>query len=628
MPGGGDDLYGGGAENSGPFGQWWTGVTGNPQALGHVGEAQPKVPLPPIDAPIAQPGEVAPNTEFTNDMANAAQATDQFDQDITPRFNGPTGGPGVSVQDEGENYLPYGGKDAYEETFVRRPQQIEQAIKVAGETEAQFNDAKKNFFERTQAAQAEELAVMQQHRIENAAQVAAQQAKIDMATKRYTSDLADRGQFWLNPGNILAAFGAALVAAGSPGDRGIGIRTIQAAVEADYNKRKGLADMHLGELRSNLAQYRQIAGDKEQGDKLAFAESNRVAGMELERIAAQFQGPLAKAKAQEMAAQFYQKSELMKAQVHSAMVYNTARAIPTPLKQSFDKTGKATGGEGYTSYQAQNAPPVPVPGKTLPGQAPGKTASGPAVSPAVANTAKALASVPNGVIDTETKKLYDERAPGASKLAPMFRQRVAEQAVINAGPHPTVEKLRQEAQKVVRGYHTQVAEVAKEAGPAMADQKTWSALDQDLQLFERAAGGPDKVNDYFGYLQKGGAARLDNQISQLKQQFGSRGTPEEQRQIHQLEAVQRINQVIANKTVDYYHQMAGSAQSPTERGDLERVIGTSSPYAAIKNFAAIKSKEAAGKYQASTVGLDAPAMYLLQIRLGQKSVKLNTPGTK
>ncbi len=317
-----------------------------PPTLQDVAEV---APVPPYQG---DPGDLSANRDAT-DGRNAAATVMELGAPLVPN---PTGRMRPTVMPRYTD-MSLVGKDNYEEYFKTRPQEIEGAIQAGADAESDLSRKRADWIGAEKDRQSHELAVLRERQIQRQQEVMARQEALNQATERYSNDLADRGQFWRQPGSLMAAMGAALIAMSSPGDRGVGARIIDQAVTADWSKRRDLANMHLGELRSNVAAYRQIMGDANAGDQMAFLESKRVALMELERLANQFQGPLARANAAKLIAAGRQELAKGRMKLQAELLTKMEHFENPAIAAETRAVGEALPGEG----------PTPVKGSWKPG---------------------------------------------------------------------------------------------------------------------------------------------------------------------------------------------------------------------------------------------------------------------
>jgi hypothetical protein len=514
------------------------------------------------------------------------------------------------VMPEGENWLPFGGlegKEDFQDTFVNKPREIYDSIMTGAQAEADRATAAADWYKKRQGEQAQENAVLQQRRQERIAEEQAQMAKMEQATQRYADDLADRGQWWRQPGNIIAAFGAALMTLGSD-DHAIGYKLINQQIQQDYSQRKALADTHLGQLQSNIAHFRQIAGDAALGDQLAQAENSRVAAMELERIGQQFQGPIAKAKAAAIAKNFLMDSQRIKAQVYAQMVYNKAHAENPAIARTVIGTGKATGGAGYTPFGGQ-------PGQG-PGGAPvaqgGRGGGIPSAAPAVAAT-KQVAT--RGELSDQKIHDLDRRYPGLSDRLRTARTQTIQERLAESGLNPqlfqdgmTDNQLEQAigsiyGQKGVVEYNKKMVQFRKDASednkvlsaailPNAAKLGAMRSLGSDMDIIEQTAKAlhtdPDtllgtRTDQIFG-------PSTIKALDEFWNAGGDAGKHAQQKK-RLSDAISRFKQLKAGAINQYFRATSGSAVSKPEEDRLNLVIKNDARWASIRNFQTMGARD-------------------------------------
>lgn len=626
----------------------WPGTA--PMPGGNIDPTTGQPPAPPTVEP-KEATAVPPNTEFSNDFSERALAEEQFRKDITPEYSGPVGGPGNEVVPGFENFLPAGGKAVWDE-INQRGQALGEEIDKGAQAEADKSKALADWYKSEKGRQEQEQAVIRQRHLEDQAQIQAKQQQITEATQRYTQDLADRGQYWRNPGNIIAAFAASLMALGSD-DGAIGIKIVNQAVQQDFAQRKAIADTNLGYMKSNLDAYRQIAGDKDLGDRMAFAEANRMAAIEIDRIGQQFQGPIAKAKAAAIKQEFLRNYQVQMAQLHSAMIYNKPQAMPAPIAAKYKDMANANPGEmkpyspskGWSAAGGHNiilpdgrrvqAPPggwdvdvksgkwITPDGKHVEPQATPASSGGAGV-----NNAMRKASGGPTSVDKKTEKLYDKRAPGTSSLVESYRERLASNAKRKIAPHYSKEAFDKAVDDQIAEDEKVAGSVAKEATQHSGNIKSWGRFTTDLDKVRQAATRMDSDPDTFlGDMHRLTPGQWAHKIQELRAAWGNKKDPHSAQALEELEASERVHQMIAEKVVDYYHTKFGGAMSEPELNLGRGVIGPSSNFEKIYNFAQ-NGRRTAGETWGALLSQAGPrAATLLQIRYGQDSPGTNTPGT-
>ncbi len=502
-------------------------------------------------------------------------------------FAAPMGGrPRAPVLDEGTDYLSWpGGKAGWQETMVDKPKQLEEAIMQGAQAESDLGSSRADFFDRQQKSQSEELAIIKARQMERQQEMAQRQAQLDDATKRYSNDLADRGHLWANPGGIMASFGAALLSAASPGDRGIGLRLIQQNLDSDFAKRKAAANMHLGELRSNVAAYRQLAGDKDAGDRLAYAESHRIAAMELDRIAGQFQGPIAKAKAAAISKELLRSYQLQMAQIYAANIHNKAQLVDPGIKASMEKTARSNP-DGYRPYnQAQPAGSQPTdqngavpydwgsPG--APGQSRGTSGQGQSSQSGDPRRSAYDAAIRGNDFTPWQIKALEERSPGSSKAIKHVSDSIRQKALQEAGGDPYSPEFGKKLAANWADVNKGRADIAKAMQEAKipARRSAYTALSREMSHIENLAKSlnpPQTAAQLIGadsdtLLSSATTAKIKDHWDALMT-----GDPKKD-SVHQAAkrdtdaAVKKFKQIFADAKAGTIHERHGSAFTKTEQ---------------------------------------------------------------
>lgn len=606
------------------------------QLLGGINGHDP-VPKPAVPAEVPDALQISEEQQLSTDIVDGNAARLSYKQNLMPDFQGMQG-PGVAVMPMGLNYGTVGGQDQWQELWDR-PRKVEEAINAGAQAEADRSQAKADYLKQFKEETDGRLAGMEAARSYDQARLQMRQRELDKNVEKYSADLADTGKFWSNPGNIIAAIGAAFIAFASP-DKSAGIKLIQQQVDADFQKRRAAADMHLGELRSNVAGYRQLMQDKQAGDAMALSMSYKQAGMDLERISAQFEGPILKAKGAAMAQEFYQKAELIKAQLTAQVLYNAPRAEKIPIAAEYKKSGMF---QPYAKDQAQ-APAQQAPGSfgrglgAAVGQAPQQPGSG--VNQAMRAVNGGQPTVVDKAVDSHLSKkgvnpkvaeLWDKRAPGANAQLEMFRNEIARRAVIKAGPGATKARLQQVADELIEGYDKEASE---KIAPAMKDKtdgvRSWGKFANDLRGFEafaRATGQDPNVllrsaRDYT-------PEAWSSFITDLKRKYSDPKSAEDAQALANLDKVERIHQMMAAKSVDWYHKQFGGAMSEQELGKGAAYITNNAPFQKWMQFAADGSRRAASEIQeALSMSTAGPAGTLYLLSIGRQSPEMDKPGAK
>ncbi len=579
------------------------------------------VPIPGSEPP---PVPTFPGVPGSSEAGqNAAEGTDvalALRKGIFQRM--PVGGaPAGVVQGPGEDYSREGGahgKSDWEDTFVTKPAQIERAMMEGADVEGQYGQAKSDYYKRLQKSQGDELAILQSRRIAHQQEIEAQQANIQQATESYSNDLADRGQFWKNPLHIVGAIGAAMMALGSGGPT-IGVKLINDAVTADFNERKQLANMHLGELRSNLGSYRQIAGDKELGDRLALAESLRVAVMEGDRIAAQFQGPAAKAKWAAVAKETNAQRQVLMMNMYHQGVYQPAGVVDPRIADANKAAGKALGpGIGYTPF----AGPGTASGGASGGQ--GQSGAGGSQSYSAGPTA-AKPGVFGGGISPEVLAAAEARAPGSGRQAQAEHDEVAQRiwSVSRGNPATYNDKMEAFEQK----QEDDIKGIAVAAQPIVAKINGYRRLGDDIGLIRVMANrlhtDPDTL------LGSGSGAIMGKEfMAKYKDTMHLLGNTDPAKankyatELQETEnAVERFKQVLAGNQNTYIHDKSGGNVSANENLRMKEYLRQG--FRGIVTFHDNESKLAQSEFDNATNSAAHPVsgtLYRAQMGLGAASL--------
>lgn len=579
------------------------------------------------EPPPIQEGRAS--TALSEDISGGATADAALDELIL-------GGPQTyrrpaQVIEAGENPAAVGGtrgRDRFDTAFDRAPALAVEAVGEAGEANAGEAKDLEAFYKSEQERAAGVQANINARRQEDVAGEQQRQAQLEQQTAKYSQNLSDRGSFWKNPGNIISAIGFALMPFASE-DKAIGIKLLNNAISADFNQRKQLADSHLGELRSNLQGYRQIAGDRQAGDLLAQAEAYRVAAMEVQRIAAAYQAPKAIAAAKAMVADLTGKANITAMQAYRQMMYVSPQVMTPQMQQAY------RGLPGYESFRqqspqstAQGTGGAAIPG--VPGTATGATGAPRASGPTGAN--QGLLSVGQGPIPANQQKspreqnldLVESRSPGLRNLARTFSDQLdllARNSVQNPDLHP--EAVRVKKAELLQSLKAKTEEISKQVQPNEKGITGSAMLQKDIADLESAFGGDyDKINSFLGMFRGHIPRESDIDNALIKAGVGTDKTARTR------QAAVRFAQVLQGNINQYYRDISGGAVTTTEDERLKKVISDRSPFQLIKSWANDVSRRNAGELKNALAGYHPIAQQYYMLRMGQRMPGLNSPGAQ
>ncbi len=537
-------------------------------------------------------------TETVNRGSTALVQARDLGRDSGGGAIGPTGAPvhGLDYNQYGGKY----GKDQVDRTFDEAEGLMQQAAAEGAEAQLGESKALEAHYKKQAESAANNAALILQRKQENAAEEMRRQQELEKQTNVYSQNLADRGAFWRNPGNVIAAIGFALMPFASD-DKAIGIKLLNNAIQSDFNQRKAAADSHLGELRSNLSGYRQIARDKEAGDLLAQAESYRIAALEVQRIAAQYQGPKAQASAKAMVADLMNKFGLTKMQAIQR-IYTLGVKDP--------RIAKAISTGSYENLMPGQAPPVasykdgvPVsggPGTGVVPQGTNKTTGTPGEGQEFmpgAYVARKDGSVHSGSdfegkFGTASYKNLQSRLKDAGPMTHSLVSEVQTQARRLSGHGPGTEQYKKKYEEIWDDIQEGVRNIAadpilqKEAPKAAALQQ----IHRDQRAIERVFKGDQaKINDWLGSWKQNFPSTRQS-WNQFWDNF-SGVEPSQKKAVEQ--AANRYRNLLAGNIADYYHEHAGANQADKEIEMLTKVISSGSPWQQQRNHVTNQSVQTA-----------------------------------
>lgn len=552
-------------------------------------------------------------------------------------------GPGPTVLGEGENPYPFGGKEGrstFEEAFRDRPGQVESYMEQMAQGEEEYGQNRANTIDALQRHQAQEMGVLRQRQMERIQEAKDKQAQLDAATQRYSDDLADTGKFWRNPGNIISAIGAAVVQLGS-NDIGIGLKIINQAVQQDWMHRKQLADMHLGELRSNLAAYRQIAGDEELGDRLALNESYRIAAMDLQRLESQFQGKQAKLKLRAMSSELMKRWLQEKGMIYNQYLYNKPRIENPLIKKNLEAGG------GFQAFAAPGAPggrPAPMqltePKVGSGGVAAMKPNAGNGIPQGTASGPTGWRNSAKGISEMES------RSPGSSDQASMARTTMVRETLARIGLNPDsvdprlsneelskalgpfAQKFNAESLKVRADVKKEMADLAPRVQPLIQrveDYRSFGQAINELNVIAREMGvSPDELIDSKGKMITPG--NLYKRYSEWVASSDPSGKHDAQQS--ELDRYKnRFNQTLNRAVNAYTRAMYAGNVSPGEKQMRDNYISQDQSWSSIVGFYNDISGAAESEIRTALQGASPTTQVLWNIQMGQKLKKLPLSGT-
>lgn len=538
-----------------------------------------------------------------------------------------------------EEYSQLGGtrgKELFQRAFGDGPNdgptKLQDAVRQSEEAQTAKNEAMAKFYD-NEAARAQQAAAQRQAQMAKDAQETAQRhAKMEQATQYYTDDLHDQGKFWANPGNIVAAISFSLMPIFSS-DPAVGVKLINQAIQQDLDHRRATAGLALGQLRSNLDGYMKITGDRQAGEQLAEAESRRVAALEVERIAAKFESPISKAKAEYVAQNLRQQAAKDYITAYSqAKVFSQAGvADPEVYKRrtsGYDGAWKALGVPDVAPIQPVAAAVNGSVGGS-PSLASSQTGPNGGYTDHVAPEVRGM--LRGGVPASVAAKLAMEgRVPGSANMFNMLstyvnRMAAAEAKGVNYGPAFEAAKA-----KVITDAKKEIAAVpglTTGTGSIAGRKATLADLIASADVIRASEGAngrnPDK---FFGTMRTLVGDGLTTQYEQLARVFQTDGnlSPQEARARAMQKAKEDFHQKLSVQISSAYADISGGAISPQELEKLKQSIAFGSDFGFAYGWLLTKSKEVQDKEKQAVVGLSpiAKMVYMTRTGVGQRPAGL------
>ncbi len=517
------------------------------------------------------------------DDANQATITSQFMADHIKnlRLGGQAAPDPNTVKPEGVNYNPYGGKERFDETFDAGPARLAQAFRDSSDAQGQRSEALKSHYEKEIADSTQRLAAEKAQREQDNTEVQNHQAQLEHATTQYTNDLADQNKFWANPGNIISAIAFSLMPIGG-GDPAMGAKLINAAIDRDMANRRNLADMHLGELRSNVGTYRKLAEDHRVGDALAESEAHRVAATEVQRIMSQFESPIAKAQGEAII-----QDQMMRTQQARAHAYNQLYNSPQFINKRL-MAGYAKGGE--SDYRPLDSTSGPTTRPTTAVQ--GTIAGTPSTANDKGRTVQLSASDMAKTADPKLglRALAENRLPGGMDAADFIQASVASQAAVKAKVNyiptdrndPHFAAYENAKNDIVEASLKDLSSKAEPLAKIASSKNIVARLQTEMGIIERSVKDP---NAFIGQLRNWTPDQFSAWYNTtMAKNEGEPNNPAQKRAKEVGEAARHFNQLSNMAKNAYIHEMSGGSVTSNEEGRMGQVIHGGADWHQLKGF--------------------------------------------
>lgn len=609
-----------------------------------IAPAQPTKPVEPGQFPGVDAGEGG------RAAGEAAAIGETARRKMFPWYPSGRGTPGT-VMPEGEDFLPYGGEKSQEllqNVYEKGPQEIAGATQHLAQIEQDEGEARGNYWKNEQKRSSDAMDAIKVQQAIHQQAVNDRLAEIEKKTKFYTDDLANRGAFWHSPSNIAAAMGAALMNLWTD-DRSLGPKLLNQAIQADLQRRKMVMDTDIGGMRSNLGIYEKIAGDKIGGMVLAEAEAKRVAAMELERLAAQFQGPKAKEKAAIMSKKLMMESMDAYGRLYANVFYNKAHLENPAIAATMKATGQTTPGGWRAFGQTPGVTTAPQSGaKAVPAKVVPMAGATGVAQPAAQNKPSGSPTAETILNEKEAAAL-DSRFRGASTIVRTGFAEVDRRARRAAGipegvdlsdpriPKQYIDKYNAESAAAEARATDELQKVAPALNEHSSRVSGLRIIQRDMELAKVGAKAAGMDIDQF--LESGERAvlggefksKVDNYFDALaRAEPGQASKWKMQKQAVQ-DASARLRQLFAGQINEYYVKHAGAAVTAVEKPRLEAYVGLGGTARQWEGFLDAESRTANGEMNTALSSLSAPARALFFLNMGEETPRLpsqSIPGTK
>ncbi len=524
-------------------------------------------------------------------------------------------GPDGVVQGEGENYLPTQGKELFDETYVKGPQRLASAQQELGRLSANKSEALGQQYQQSAQQATEAMAANKARRAADDQEISIRQTQLDQAVTHYSNDLANQNKFWSSPGNIVSAIAFSLMPIFS-NDPAIGVKLINQAIDRDMANRKDLANMHLGELRSNIGNYRKLAEDRNVGDQIAQSEAHRVAAMQIEQISSQFDSPISKAKALAMVEDQLMRANQTRMVAFNHYNYNTVRKLDPRVASAFEAPGKAGNDDAWHSF-------------TLPAKSAGNAIGNVQGTPSTARDTSGAGGVLNQMSPSQVValayqpgqivKMADSGQLQGQDLAVMARNSiVARVKSITNENSPNYElefnkNMKAELEKAQKGSEA----ISKAAAPHMKGLTVTRRMASDMATIEAELKGTGITPDSFlGELRNGLGGPLASKVQALRIKYNNDATdsPAQKQSMDFLKASERFHQVLAQNIITFNHENIGGAQSPSELANIQQVINQGDGWGRIKGFVNMNNQQYAAAYENALSTAESPYAKMLYLQ--------------
>jgi hypothetical protein len=597
------------------YARFITDPTDVPQAVDAAGGPGFGQPLPPTgmpSGPFIDSGYVpkeAPNYGIPDGAQPEAVLSDS-DSDLTAvdaeagfdeenRYPYAPGGQGKPVEAvAGDNFAAIGGEENYNVLSRQGPNMAAQGMQEQAELEGRESAALSNVYGQMSTRANDGAAAILANRMQDQNEMRARDQELKAKTSQYSQSLADTKSFWRSPSGILAGIAAALMELGSD-KRGIGIKMLDNAAQADFKTRKDQADSHIDWMKSNLTGYREIAKDREGGDLLAQSEMYRMLALEVEKVAQNFRGPKAQARAKEIIGEYMTRSAAYAGEFTKRNLYVQPQLVDPRIAATMrNQPGYQNFGPTGQSAPGKSAPPSPR-GPQGPSQSSVRSGGVASGRPGVVQPGKASQQ---SIDAMETQK------PGSVAIMRNAVNSARDRALYEAnGNHVLAKKIFDEKYKHEVEAIGPIAQ-NKEFQELTANVRGISAFSLKLNKLE-ALYGKDKMDEVFGAIRSGSMKDADQLISR----YGWDANDESKKKRTELLL---LKQALQGNINTYIRSISGGAVSDTEAVRLGDVIKQGSTYAEIRKFIDKLGQDSVSKRQAMTANLSPRARHLLNIRVG------------
>ena len=460
--------------------------------------------------------------------------------------------------------LDYHGKDKFREFYKEHPEAAIQHLKDSTEVQSKKDEALADLYsqeaDRASRAAAERKFASEQDQ----ANLMRQQQELQAKTTEYAQSLHSEGNFWKNPGNIVSAIAYALMPITS-NDPTIGVKMIDSAIARDLAERRADADSKLGALRSNIAGFREIMGNREAGDLAAEAAARAVAADQVKAMAQRFQSPLAKAQAQAMIESLTTDNGRLYMDASKAR-YNGAGVVDKQIEAARPKGEQAWSPWGSNKVND----PAPVTAQHREMVQEGKTWG---YTKDVPKASIAKIRVSSDPLRTSARLAIEGQLPGGSNML-NAAYRSADFTYLAVHPNATPMELRQNRAKMIEPAEKEIAAKSEKLTEYENKVSAYSSLKRSISAIENSKiqKGQSAENFMNSTLRATVPDSVYQYVSGVYRSFGNDVTEEEKARAVEEAAQRALRQQVAFVGANFRKEKFGASFTPADQAIYNQIL--------------------------------------------------------